>query len=533
MLVASEVGGYRHDQGWDPTSNELVEAIGMSREVQHSFRPCWKRDGPGWRPSERRVSGLPSEDHADAADADESMSVAERWQTIAIHGLQVGREAERIASRIGAPQARLLHLAGRWHDVGKSHPAFQSSIQADDRPGREDIAKAPDIAWPCSVKNMYRIDAVDRRRGFRHELASTLSVFGVLQRHKPEHQALLGSWREFLESVGEADGLEPCADSSAVPSAIEQEVLDLTDHEFDLLAYLVCAHHGKVRMAWHASPVEPKAGDLLPRIHGVRDGDVLPPLILAGYDGELHQLPATLMDLSPSEAGLSSRTGRSWTERVLNLVERFGPFTLAWLEALLRAADQLASRQTIRDILLQEQENGNDGCPVDGDSVPLAQAAGGGASPPPPRSDSPSRRQLHGNGERASRGSLDSGTTRPSRSATRYIETSFGILSYQKLAPLLAERVADTELAISDRRLADLPIHELLLQLHRRVCEDLVPEIAGPPPAASGIRLRIEGRLSMQNVSGTFLRRTAAISSHWKFIFRSRSAPKSASPVPI
>ena len=65
------------------------------------------------------------------------------------------------------------------------------------------------------------------------------------------------------------------------------------------------------------------------------------------------------------------------------------------------------------------------------------------------------------------------------------------------------------------------------------VHENAATPVAGPPPAASGIRLRIEGRLSMQNVSGTFLRRTAAISSHWKFIFRSRSAPKSASPVPI
>ena len=44
---------------------------------------------------------------------------------------------------------------------------------------------------------------------------------------------------------------------------------------------------------------------------------------------------------------------------------------------------------------------------------------------------------------------------------------------------MLAERVADTELAISDRRFADLPLHDLLLELHRRICVDLTPEMAG------------------------------------------------------
>ena len=74
---------------------------------------------------------------------------------------------------------------------------------------------------------------------------------------------------------------------------------------------------------------------------------------------------------------------------------------------------------------------------------------------------------------------MDSGTTRPSYSATRYIETSAGILSYRELAPLLAERVADTELAISARKLAALSFHNLLLELHRSICVDLTPEVAG------------------------------------------------------
>ncbi len=48
------------------------------------------------------------------------------------------------------------------------------------------------------------------------------------------------------------------------------------------------------------------------------------------------------------------------------------------------------------------------------------------------------------------------------------------------------------------------------------------------PLATTGIRSPIERRRSMQYVSVTVLQRTGAVSSHWKFIFRSRSAPKSA-----
>lgn len=362
VLVESNVGGYLRDSGWDPNSDEKVESVEPTDETKYTTAPCWKRDNDGWRPSERRVRALPPEEHADAAEDDESLSVAKGWQTVASHGLQVGEEAERIAAEVAPAKTRLLHLAGRWHDLGKAHAAFQSSIRADDRPGRDDIAKAPNIAWPCSTKNMYRIDATDQRRGFRHELASTLGLFGVLQRHEPQHQALLGPWRELFGAMENSDAADGSfhganaagrAEDAAEPTVIEREILELTADEFDLLAYLVCAHHGKVRLAWHASPADQKAGDGL-RIRGVREGDVLPPVLLADADGSFCQLPSTALDLSPSEMGLSPRTGRSWSERVLDLVEHVGPFTLALLEALLRAADQRASERTIPDQQLQK-----------------------------------------------------------------------------------------------------------------------------------------------------------------------------------
>ena len=71
------------------------------------------------------------------------------------------------------------------------------------------------------------------------------------------------------------------------------------------------------------------------------------------------------------------------------------------------------------------------------------------------------------------------GGTPPDRN-TRFVETSRGILSYAELAPLLGERVLACEEAIVTGAFAGQPLDEhLLLELHRRISGDLVPEWAG------------------------------------------------------
>ena len=44
---------------------------------------------------------------------------------------------------------------------------------------------------------------------------------------------------------------------------------------------------------------------------------------------------------------------------------------------------------------------------------------------------------------------------------------------------MLADQVIKTELSIAEEEFADIPLHELLLQLHRCICVDLTPKIAG------------------------------------------------------
>jgi CRISPR-associated endonuclease/helicase Cas3 len=85
----------------------------------------------------------------------------------------------------------------------------------------------------------------------------------------------------------------------------------------------------------------------------------------------------------------------------------------------------------------------------------------------------------HGLRGRAGGAGDDSRDTRPDH-ATRWIETTRGILSYEQLAPLLAERVALAEVEIYQEAFAARPLDEtLLLDLHARLGGDLVPNWAG------------------------------------------------------
>ena len=354
ILVDSCVGGYKNETGWSPDSKKPVDPVQPRSVVHIAEQPCWKSRGVHYEQNKRTVNAIAAEDDADAAEEGDAESMLD-WQTIATHCREVCREAGRIASLLEMPQteSNILCMAARWHDIGKSHDAFQNSIRADDRPKRRDIAKAPHRAWPCSTHSMYRMGEADHRRGFRHELAGAMALFSVLRRHSPRHGALLGPWSEWLDALGaEADaGPDPGAELT-VP---EQEVIGLNAAEFDLLAYLVCSHHGKVRMTWHASPLDYKANNPLPSIRGIREGDTLPSLHVATADGRFCPVPEISLTLSPSEMGLHPRTGRSWTERILNLVEQRGPFTLAWFEAIMRAADWRASDRTVQDTLLFDE----------------------------------------------------------------------------------------------------------------------------------------------------------------------------------
>ena len=195
--------------------------------------------------------------------------------------------------RISEEWKATILQAAHWHDLGKAHPEFQarmvaSNTETDPRP-KGLLAKAP------------KYDRTQGRAYFRHELASALAF------------------------LAQADWVR----------------------EVDLVAYLIAAHHGKVRLNLRPLPAESLAmGESGRRFaRGVWEGDEIPLVSL----GNGETWTGGPLALSVMELGEHPETGASWTERTRNLLSQYGPFRLAWLEALVRIADWRASAKEERD----------------------------------------------------------------------------------------------------------------------------------------------------------------------------------------
>ena len=325
VCVAAECGGYRRDRGFDPGSRATVPAVPV-RSVSSEVRAL---------------------EQSDDQQNGENLTFSD-WKTIACHSSEVVDAVQNICNELKLPDdfRKILMLAGRWHDWGKSHLAFQGAMRAADRPKRRDLAKGPEGSW-LRPAGTYRFpDDSDSRPAFRHELASALALFGLLELFDPQHAALLGPWSDALTKLGH--NVLP-GKSSALRPPVIQEVLDCSADSFNLLVYLVASHHGKVRAALHAAPADQDYRDRDKRglpIRGVREGDTLASTVIVPGAPPVPEISLTL---EPAGIGLSPRTGASWRERCVSLLERFGPTGVAYLESILRAADVRASRLKTND----------------------------------------------------------------------------------------------------------------------------------------------------------------------------------------
>lgn len=325
VCVASNCGGYRLERGFDAESNAAVRPV-IEDAVPQSSQALAEAD--------------------DQQDG-EQLSF-NPWKTIACHTKEVAERAREIARDLGLSETlqELLELAALWHDWGKSHPAFQGAMRGSNRPSRVDLAKGPEGAWR-RPPDMYRyLDDSEARPAFRHELAGALGLFALLELYAPKHGALLGPWVEVLQVMKQ---LLPDREVQPPPTPLIERLLKCKAEEFDLVAYLVASHHGKVRVGLHAAPKDQDYRDCDGRglpLRGIREGDRLPSVSLVSGEPPI---PEVVLTLSPAALGLSRQTGVSWRERCIGLLERHGPASLAFLESILRAADVRASRLTTND----------------------------------------------------------------------------------------------------------------------------------------------------------------------------------------
>jgi CRISPR-associated endonuclease/helicase Cas3 len=266
-----------HDTGrLRPGMVLLMNAADGAYDVQRGFDPRF--DAPV--PPVPSAEGIQPEEGMD----NDPLSATSYFQALLAHSREVEAQTSQLLhslENLGLDDARDdLKIAALYHDLGKAHPVFQTTL-------RTQLPQGADTG--LLVAKSLALGRHERPH-FRHELASALALL----------------------KMGSSD----------------------------LAVYLAACHHGKVRLSIRALPGESKPNTVGAKFaRGVQDGDVLPSIDF----GVGRQTTEIALDLEPMLLGRNSNGQPSWLERMLALRDMLGPFRLAFFEALIRSADGRAS----------------------------------------------------------------------------------------------------------------------------------------------------------------------------------------------
>jgi CRISPR-associated endonuclease/helicase Cas3 len=289
ILLPLEASGYDQAAGW----------TGEKNDNKH--------------PSHYQQGEIPS-------DEEQLSSLANGWQSIAVHTKAVADELrDELRHLLATPQHKAEHdaLLGAvpWHDVGKNHSDWQEAVlKALEKAGitgkeahqpfaKFSLSDCPDLASVQGEPRKNRIRELRNsfRPGIAHEAASALAF-------RAYEQARLNSKRD-------------------------------TDLASLLAEYIIMSHHGRVRKVLRNEiPKFPTDEKDINTVRGVSEGDPLSVVVIDGQPRGCEKLSTDCRRM-----GRGANGHESYTRGVLRLLEHYGPFRLAYFEAIFRAADIRAS----------------------------------------------------------------------------------------------------------------------------------------------------------------------------------------------
>jgi len=346
---------------FDPVSEQRVFPgwLYLLRAEDGGYDPNLGFDPDSWAEVPHPVEVKPASD-VDAEDAEEDNGPAPaRPVTLAAHTMDVVQEAQALHHLAGGEDmADALREAAFWHDAGKRHPLFQAKLR---------------LAMLGEAGYRERYGHTDRGNLYPPHDAELLAKSGTQVGRMPDYRVLLST--HASSNPAEAQETPPAtqdgdataqagapvavatrndparkarnirgfrhelASALAYLDAVAPEAVN--DLRTRLVAYLIAAHHGKIRGQIRASTNEQAPEDGRPFARGVWEGDELEAYHIPG----LGDWPQVRLSLSVMHMGQDHRGRESWAEGVQRLLEAYGPFRLAWYEALLRVADGRASRR--------------------------------------------------------------------------------------------------------------------------------------------------------------------------------------------